>query len=71
MEDLYLHCPIHLHDIVLNREGFTIIEMLVIKYEDFSTYDVRCGRLLWFTKIKLHGLSPRANYTERVTAACR
>jgi hypothetical protein len=22
-------------------------------------------------KIKLHGLSPRANYTDRATAACR
>jgi hypothetical protein len=23
------------------------------------------------TKTKLHGLSPRANYTDRATAACR
>jgi hypothetical protein len=23
------------------------------------------------TKLKLHGLSPRANYTDRVTAVCR
>jgi hypothetical protein len=26
---------------------------------------------IWEKKIKLHGLSPRANYTDRATAACR
>jgi hypothetical protein len=27
---------------------------------------------MWqFTKTKLHGLSPRANYIDRATAACR
>jgi hypothetical protein len=28
-------------------------------------------QMLTKTKLKLHGLSPRANYTDRATAACR
>jgi hypothetical protein len=34
---------------------------------------MRTGRLVHLPKkqTKLHGLSPRANYTDRVTAACR
>jgi hypothetical protein len=34
----------------------------------------KCGKYLAYlpkTKTKLHGLSPRTNYTDRATAACR
>jgi hypothetical protein len=30
-----------------------------------------CLKEIIYTEKKLHGLSPRANYTDRATAACR
>jgi hypothetical protein len=39
------------------------------RYLSISSYDNTKG--LPFAYIKLHGLSPRANYTDRATAACR
>jgi hypothetical protein len=33
--------------------------------------DSRSPHLSTYSKKKLHGLSPRANYTDRATAACR
>jgi hypothetical protein len=42
------------------------VEVQVFCYLDIyiRTYHIK-------TKTKLHGLSPRANYTDRATAACR
>jgi hypothetical protein len=34
-------------------------------------YYVCCGDVMYKKKTKLHGLSPRANYTDRATATCR
>jgi hypothetical protein len=37
--------------------------LVLLCYYGFTRYPIPC--------IKLHGLSPRANYTDRATAACR
>jgi hypothetical protein len=37
------------------------------RYTDCAFYPYKLKK----TKTKLHGLSPRANYTDRATAACR
>jgi hypothetical protein len=42
---------------------YFIDRLLNIKPNYYVTFDVK--------KSKLHGLSPRANYTDRATAACR
>jgi hypothetical protein len=41
---------------------------------NFDTQNFKCGKVYYtnsIKKTKLHGLSPRANYTDKATAACR
>jgi hypothetical protein len=58
-------------DISLRNFGY----FLRVAWYHISEYKTLYGRLQWtlitFIKEKLHGLSPRAYYTDRATAACR
>jgi hypothetical protein len=47
------------HNITENYRYFN--DILIVYNEDYTNVD----------KTKLHGLSPRANYIDRATAACR
>jgi hypothetical protein len=38
---------------------------------EFPGIAVQCLKSAWIKKKTLHGLSPRANYTDRATAACQ
>jgi hypothetical protein len=40
-------------------------------YHHILVPEIRFNIILLLKKPKLHGLSPRANYTDRATAACR
>jgi hypothetical protein len=42
-------------------------QLILIPHRERRGYRQGCTK----TKTKLHGLSPRANYTDRATAACR
>jgi hypothetical protein len=43
----------------------------IYKWKLIASRSVERQNIGWIKKKQLHGLSPRANYTDRATAACR
>jgi hypothetical protein len=53
-------------------------ELILVLWTQITSYVVKPGKTyitqlqkIYFNKKNLHGLSPRAKYTDRATAACR
>jgi hypothetical protein len=57
---------------ILNRWKNCLSQLMnVYKISDVRQIEVHTAKPLVIKKKKLHGLSPRANYTDRATAASR
>jgi hypothetical protein len=66
---LYLHSHMRPHGVVIEHKE--ILRVSVTNPGPFYLRRPPPGRIINTCKIKLRGLSPRANYTDRATAACR